>query len=494
MAGRHFTAPVRAHRSWPQRAVLFFGALATLLCLSASAFVLYVYAKVGELVRFSEQEVSVDEAPPSEPQNFLIVGSDSRENVDPNDPDFADVQPGDVGGTRTDTIILARVDPDNAQVQMVSFPRDLAIPIADTGSRARINSAYGRGRQVLIDTIAENFGIDINHYVEVDFTGFQRLVSAVDGVPIYLDTAYRDPHAGLAPIGPGCVTLDGPTALEFARSRQLQYRDEDGDWQSDPTGDLGRISRQQLFIRKALEQVLDLNPFTDPATLVGLLDVAVDSVKVDSGLSTDDLRSLAERFRSFDPSTIQNRSITVESERGPGGAAWLGIVDDANTQATINAFRGLPPGAVSPEQVTVRVQNGTGVQRQAADTAEALNAVGFTTEIAGDAAETPTGTTVFYAPGSEESARLVARHLTSQAQFEVDDSLESGAVLLVTGPDFTTVIRTPWPEADVPAPTTTTTTTTPEGSETTATTEVPSTTSSSVIGVIPEEPPGGVEC
>ena len=492
MAGRHFSAPVRKHRSWPQRFVLGFGVLSTVLCLSAGGLVLYVYAKVGELVRFSEQEVSVDEAAASEPQNFLIVGSDSRENVDPNDPDFTDVRPGEVSGNRTDTIILARVDPDNEVVQMMSFPRDLAIPIADTGGRARINSAYGRGRQVLIDTIGENFGIEINHYIEVDFAGFQRLVSAVGGVPLYLDTEYRDIHSGLAPIGPGCVTLDGPTALEFARSRYLQYRDSDGDWQSDPTGDLGRISRQQLFIRKALERVFALNPFTDPTTLVGLLDVAVDSVKVDAELSTDDLRNLAERFRAFDPSSIENRSLTVVGERGPGGAAWLRMVDDANSQSTINLFRGLPPGAVSPGQVTVLVQNGTGVQRQAADTAEALDAVGFETEIAGDAAETPAATTVFYAPGSEESARLVARHLTSRAQFEIDEGLDSGVVRLVTGPDFTTVIRTPWSETDVPPPSTTTTTTSPDGS--TATTAPPATTSSTVIGVIPDEPPAGTEC
>ena len=221
MAGRHFSARQRPHRSWPQRLVLGFGVLSTVACLSAGGLVLYVYAKLGELVRFSEQEVSVEEAAPQEPQNFLIVGSDSRENVDPNDPDFTDVLPGEVGGNRTDTIILARIDPDNAQMQMVSFPRDLAVRISDTGERARINSAYGRGRQVLIDTISENFGIEINHYVEVDFTGFQRLVSAVGGVPIWLDTEYRDVHSGLAPIGPGCVTLDGPTALEFARSRHL---------------------------------------------------------------------------------------------------------------------------------------------------------------------------------------------------------------------------------------------------------------------------------
>src|SRR5690606_2660694 len=118
--------------------------------------------------------------------------SDSRDNVDPNDPNFADVLPNaEVGGTRSDTIIVARVDPESTHVDMVSFPRDLWVPIPGHGE-SRINSAYGYGRQVLIDTISENFGIDIHHYIEIDFTGFQRLVDAVGGVPVWLDTTYRD--------------------------------------------------------------------------------------------------------------------------------------------------------------------------------------------------------------------------------------------------------------------------------------------------------------
>ncbi len=63
-----------------------------------------------------------------EPQNFLIVGLGLAGERRPDDPDFTDVLPGEVGGNRTDTIILARIDPDNAQIQMVSFPRDLAVP------------------------------------------------------------------------------------------------------------------------------------------------------------------------------------------------------------------------------------------------------------------------------------------------------------------------------------------------------------------------------
>src|SRR5688572_2728708 len=183
--------------------------------LAAGGLVVSVYVKLGELVRFTEDEVDVEEALSGEPENFLIVGSDSRDNVDPDDPDFADVLPNSqVGGTRSDTIIVARIDPESTQVDMVSFPRDLFVEIA-TGRRDRINAAYGEGRQVLIDTIRQDFGIEINHYVEIDFTGFQRLVSALDGVPVYLDTMYRDRSSGLPGIGPGCAVLDGETALAF---------------------------------------------------------------------------------------------------------------------------------------------------------------------------------------------------------------------------------------------------------------------------------------
>lgn len=472
-------------RSWGQRAVITLGVLATTACLAAGTFVVSVYAKLGELVRFGEDEVAVAEPPPGEPENYLIVGSDSRDNVDPTDPDFANVLPNeDAAGTRSDTIIVARIDPESTEVDMVSFPRDLWVPIAG-GGRSRINTAYGRGRQVLIDTISQNFGIEIHHYVEVDFTGFQRLVDAVDGVPIYLDTAYRDQRSGLPPVGPGCWTLEGPAALAFARSRHLEFRDEDGDWRSDPTGDLGRITRQQLFIRKALERVLELD-ITDVLTFNRLLDVAVDSVKVDAGLSNDDLRDLASRFRSFDPDTIRNHALPTEPFRTSGGAAVLRLLED-EAQPILNVFRGLPPGAVTAAQVRVTVQNGSGVDRQATLAAEALAAVGFEAEVdqapAGPLAET----TVSYAPGSEEAARLVARHLTSRARFAVDEALGPNQVRLVTGADFTTVVRQPWPEEAVPAPVTPAA---PGAEEAPTTTTTPTT----VIGVIPDEPPPGVEC
>ena len=479
-----------AQRTWGQRAIITLGVLMSVATLAGAAFVVSVYVKLGELVRFTEDEVDVEDAAAGAPENFLIVGSDSRENVDPDDPDFADVLPNSqVSGTRSDTIIVARVDPRSTQVDMVSFPRDLFVDIAG-GGRDRINTAYGEGRQVLIDTIRQDFGIEINHYVEVDFTGFQRLVSALDGVPVYLDTVYRDRQSGLPAIGPGCATLDGETALAFARARNLEFQDGDGDWHLDPTGDLGRITRQQLFIRKAMERALALD-IGDILTLNRLLDVAVDSVAVDAGLSNDDLRGLATRYRNFDPETIRNHALPTVADRTRAGASILRLVEE-EAQPILNIFRGLAPGSVTPAQVVVEVQNGTGVERQATLTAEALEFIGFNTVVDRDSPEPPAATTIPFGDGSEEAARLLARHLSSRAVFVHDPSLEPLRVRLVTGPDFTTVVRQPWSEGAVPVPTTTTTTTAPADASTTTTTSPPTTTT--VVGIIPEEPPTGVAC
>lgn len=495
--GRHFQKPRR--RRWWQLAISSIGALLCVTLLAAAGFISSVYVRTGQFETFSLSEVPVDEpVDPGEPENFLIVGSDSREGIDPDDPDFADVQPNaEVGGRRSDTIILARIDPANAQMQMVSFPRDLWVPI-DGGGRDRINSAWGQGRDVLIRTIRDNWQIPIHHYVEIDFTGFQALVQAIGGVPVYLDTSYRDLHSGLAATGPGCVTLDGPTALAFARARYFQYLNANGRWVYDPSSDLGRIARQQFLIRKALGRVLSLNPVGDLLTFNRLLEVATDSVSFDEALNDrDTLRALAERFRSFDPDTILNMSLEVRNYTTPGGAAVL-LLDEDRAERVFRVFRGVDPGAVLPEDVEVLVRNGSGIEAQAADASAALSALGFAAEADGDADATLT-TTVAYGPGSEVAAQLVARHLTSRANLLEDDQLGPGTVVLVTGSDFSTVVRSPWPEEAVPLPTTSTTappTTVEDGDdEGTTTTSIPMpTTSTTVIGVIPESPPPGETC
>ena len=130
--------------------------------------------------------------------------------------------------------MVLRVDPEEKQAYVLSFPRDLYLPISGTGETQRINTAHAHGVQTLIDTIQDNFDIPINHYVEIDFVGFEKLVDAVGGVPLWFDAPVRDRHTGLDVPQAECQVLDGEQARKFVRSRYLEYQDEDGEWHSRP--------------------------------------------------------------------------------------------------------------------------------------------------------------------------------------------------------------------------------------------------------------------
>ena len=208
--------------------------------------------------------------PPADPtaKNFLITGADNGACVDPASPfapAFGDAESGRVG-ERSDTIMVFRVDPGAGRMAVLSFPRDLFVTIADTGNRARINSAYIRDEpQRLIDTIYENFGVGIDHFIQVDFCTFKTLVDAVGGVTVPFDFAARDPNTGLNVPTPGCFTFDGDHALAYVRSRKYEFEFPVGsnEWHDDESSDLGRISRQQDFLRRTLSSLLAkglLNP------------------------------------------------------------------------------------------------------------------------------------------------------------------------------------------------------------------------------------------
>jgi polyisoprenyl-teichoic acid--peptidoglycan teichoic acid transferase len=473
-------------RSWPQRLVIALGVVLTMSCLAAASAVGYVYWKLGKLVHFDD--LTVAEAAPEDPKNYLIVGSDSRDNIDPSDPDY-DTFLGEAtgGGKRSDTVMLLRVDPEAGTAALLSFPRDLWVEIAGTGEHNRINTAYGQGRQVLIDTIHQNFGIDVHHYIEVDFRGFQGVVSAIGGVPLWFDTAMRDTNSGLYVETPGCVVLDGDQALSFARARHLEYRTQNGRWAEDPTGDLGRITRQQVFVRRAIDRAVS-EGISNPVTLNRLLDVAIENVGVDENLDSGDLINLARQFEQFTGEDLQTYTLPVVNDRTSAGASIVRLVE-REAQPTLNVFRGLPPGAVTEADVVVEVRNGSGVAHQARDARDALEAVGFVPGATGDAGEAFARTTVRYATGSEAAADLLVRHLTSGAALEVDDSLDPNVVVLVTGADFTTIYVTPAPTSSTTEPPATTTSTTAAVDASTS-----SSTTTTVIGVAPGETPPGVDC
>jgi LCP family protein required for cell wall assembly len=478
----------RGRRTWPERLLLCFsGGLACALLLTAAGLT-YVYTKYSKLSRVALGSVLSQPEDDDDAQNFLLVGVDSAAELAQDDP--ARAGRGNVGGLRSDTVMVLRIDPEAERASLLSFPRDLWLPLASGGNQ-RINAAIQRGGPGnLIDTIEQDFGIPIHHYVQVDFGGFEDLVDVVDGVSVYFPTPARDSHSGLDIEEAGCVTLQGREALSYVRSRHYQ-RYVDGRWRTDPSGDLGRVSRQQDFIIRALHRAVSKGA-RNPLTLDELVDAGLATVTVDDVLTADDIIELGQTFRGFDPRSLVTYSLPTRAGSA-GGASILRLEEEA-AEPILDRFRGTDRGELEPRDVRVLVLNGSGINGDASRTSAGLSAVGFGLAGIGEADRFDvTEPVIRYTAGNEAKARLVARYLEPSARLEpVDGSLEAD-VVVVTGSSLTGVRATPGP--DLP-PTSVTTTTAP--SSTTASTTVPptstsSTTTTTVIGYVPTAPPG-VDC
>jgi LCP family protein required for cell wall assembly len=488
--------PRVVRRTWSQRFVLLTGCAVVVLCGASATAAGYFGLRFAQIDRVNDIEIAA--AAKGQPANYLLVGTDSREGLDPDAAGFTD--DGQTGCDCTDTIMVLRVDPQAQEAHILSFPRDLWLPIAGTGETGRINSAHAHGEQVLIDTIQQSFGIPINHYVEIDFVGFEKLVNAVGGVPMWFDAPVRDKHTGLAVEAAECQVLDGDQARKFVRSRYLEYKGDDGKWHSDPTADLGRITRQQIFVRSAVAKAVGQG-LKNPVTLNELVSAGVENVRLDGGLDAGDLVDLGRQFSSFDADTLQGYSIPSEPFRTAAGAQVERVLT-RDAAPILNIFRGLPPGEVTPSAIELTVLNGTGIKGQAADVAGAFAAIGFAVQEPDTADGIFTRTVVRHGPGGEDAGRRVARHITGGATLELDPSLDPWEVVVVTGTDLTTVHDQPAAEgsAEDLAITSATTTTTPgaatggEAGAAGSTTTASTTTTTEHQGYATGEPPPGVSC
>ena len=175
-------------------------------------------------------------------KNFLLTGSDNGSCVDPNSP-YAGAFGDRTGfGERSDTIMIIRVDPKDNRAAFLSFPRDLWVKISGSTRTNRINTAFDRKNpNKLVDTIYQNFGISIDHYVNIDFCAFKEIVNAVGGVSIPFLYETRDKKTGLYVPAPSCFEFSGDHALAYVRSRSgYSYFDPaKNDWIKDGTETLG---------------------------------------------------------------------------------------------------------------------------------------------------------------------------------------------------------------------------------------------------------------
>ncbi len=408
----------------------------------------YSYYRFGNIPRVALGDLLADE-PPGEPQNYLLVGSDSRAFVEGAQDESSFGDGGDEPGQRADTMILVRIDPRAETASMVSLPRDLIVTIADTGKLNRINTAFADGPSQLIETIQLNFDVPVHHYIQVDFAGFRELVDAIGGVDLYLENPVRDRDAqgnnvsGLDIDQTGCVALDGSTALSYVRSRHFEEF-VDGRWESDLTADLGRIERQQSFIATAARQAI-AKGLTNPARLTDLIGVAERNVAIDDELDPRDLLKLGQRFRSLDPGTLTPLKLPTQPADFGGAQNNVVVLDESQADEILDVFRGVTVGqdVVAPSSVHTRVLNGSARAGEANAARDDLAAVGFNTADASNASVQLDATTVRYAEGQRAKAELLASYLASAPTLVEDPTVRTVDVVLITGLDYTGVLAAP---------------------------------------------------
>ena len=226
-------------------------------------------------------------------------------------------------------------------VVVLSFPRDLWVKIAGTTREARINSAFdSKDPSRLIRTIADNFDVPIDHYVNVNLCAFKEIVDSVGGVKVPFAYRTKDEQVGFREVGPGCVELRGSQALAYVRSRSgyRYFNETEQDWVSDPTGDIGRIARQQDFLRRSMQRALDRGT-SNPATANALLNVALSRVITDNRLTPRDLLSLAQAMRKLNTSSVNSYTVEWSMRRIGGESVLMPITDTESMQAIFALFR-----------------------------------------------------------------------------------------------------------------------------------------------------------
>ncbi|HZD66713.1 MAG TPA: LCP family protein, partial [Acidimicrobiales bacterium] len=305
-----------------------------LVCLiGAGAGYGYVRYRVGQIKRVAVSGRAADPGAGA-PKTILLIGSDTRAgNSSAQAKKFGSAS--QVGGRRSDTIVLVHLVPKTGKAAMLSIPRDTFVHIAGTNGSNKINAAFDHGSSGLVKTITQDFGIPIHHVVQVDFSQLETLVSSVGGVCMYFPYPARDKKSGLNIPTAGNHHLNGAASLALVRSRYYQYQ-KGGQWIPEGTGDLGRIKRQHEFLR-VLASTAVHQGLHNPLTANALVAQAVRDVTVDRGLTTSALLRLVAQFRSAKPSSIPSWTLPTtiaNNYRGHGDVLLPKPAQDARVIST----------------------------------------------------------------------------------------------------------------------------------------------------------------
>ncbi|MEU0245822.1 LCP family protein [Streptomyces sp. NPDC006235] len=254
---------------------------------------------------------SASAALPGEALNILVLGSDSRSGEENRR-----LGGGDSSGARSDTAMVVHLDAGRTSATMVSIPRDTLVtrpscPRPSGGSTAvahhsMFNDAYAVGGPACaVKTVESMTGVRMDHYIEIDFSGFAKLVDALGGVTVTTDEDIADDDSHLH-LKAGTHHLDGTRALALARTR---HGIGDG-------SDLGRIGLQQKLVKALLDQIAAQDLLTDPAKLYRVADAVTAGLTTDTGLdSLGELTRLGQSVQGLSASAV--RTVTMPVVRAP---------------------------------------------------------------------------------------------------------------------------------------------------------------------------------
>jgi LCP family protein required for cell wall assembly len=436
------------------------------------------------------EDVLAEPVEKGEPANFLIIGTDSRAFVQNAQQGSAFGTAQEVAGQRSDTMMVVHVDPNTKSGFVVSFPRDTWVNIPGHGDD-RLNAALERGGpSLLIETISANFGVPIQHYIEVDIAGFQQIVNTIGGVHVYFPTPARDSFSGLDQPEAGCRELDGAQALGYVRSRHYQWYDATAKrWREDPRSDLSRIERQQYFMRSLAQSALD-HGAGNPATALALATNISKSLQKDQNLQLSDIKTLINAFRNVDPSQIEMQTLPVVGTRR--GTAQVLVPQQPQAEQLVSRLRtfswlAVLPKPEKPGDFTVRVVNASGRPGLGAQVRDALTRRGLRVDDVVEDAPPVAQTQVQFLLTRAGAALTLMNRLGNSNSVPVDAAqLGRSNVVAVIGQDWGGIDPTPTHPVEVTSvpPSTVSTTTT-----STTTTIAPRTPSETAV--VPVDPSTG---
>ncbi|MEU7180142.1 MULTISPECIES: LCP family protein [Streptomyces] len=319
------TAESRAHRiratgrrrkAPPRRRRILTITLCTLVSavLLGGAGIGYVYFKLNGNLKGVDINAALGRDRPKNVDNgsmdILVLGSDSRAG---KNSEYG----ADEGGARSDTAMIMHVYEGHKKAGVVSIPRDTMIQRPDCtkdgknvpgSQRAMFNTAYEVGGPACaVKTVESMSGIRMDHFVEVDFTGFKKLIDALGGVDITTSKAINDNSSHLH-LPPGKHTLDGEQALGLVRTR---HGVPGGDG-----SDLGRIQLQQTFVKALMNQVKNVGILTNPTKLYNIADTATKAITTDTDLnSVGELTGLAKSLGGIGSENIHMVTLPVTTDR-----------------------------------------------------------------------------------------------------------------------------------------------------------------------------------